>query len=90
VKLREDLDPGEAACLALATEEGCLVACDEKGFFRTLGRKLLGEGRILNTPGLFVLGIQHGYWSVADADRAKDVLAENRYRMKIRTFRDLL
>lgn len=84
------MDPGEAACLALALEEGWLVACDEKRVFRRLALELLGEGRLLNTIGLFVLGIRHGYWRVADADRAKDVLAENRFHVKLRSLGDLL
>jgi len=87
--LRE-MGPGEAACLALVAEEGWLVACDEKGVFRRTAIHLLGEGRLLNTVGLFVLGIRQGYWKVADADRAKDTLAQNRYHIKIRSFRDVL
>lgn len=87
---QKKIGPGEAACLALAVEKGWLVACDEKGPFLRLALRLLGEGRLLNTIGLFLLGIRQGYWSVPDADQAKDILAENKHRMKLRTFQDLL
>jgi predicted nucleic acid-binding protein len=88
--LLTELGPGESACLALAAERGWLVACDEKRAFRRIALHLLGEGRLINTAGLFVLGIRWGYWTVADADRAKDVLADNRFQMKLETFGDLL
>ncbi len=86
----QDMGSGESACLALAVEKGWLVACDEKRLFRRIAIQILGQGRLLNTVGLFLLGIRQGYWSVEDADRAKDLLAANRYRVKLRTFRDLL
>jgi predicted nucleic acid-binding protein len=89
-ELRHDLGPGEAACLALAYAEGWSVACDEKRFFRREARRLLGEGRLLNTPGLFVLGIRQRYWTVSEADQAKEVLERNRFRMRFRSFDELV
>jgi len=86
----QEMDPGESACLAVAIEEGWLVACDEKRVFRRRALEHLGEGRLLNTVGLFVLGIREVYLSVADADHAKDVLADNSFRVKFRSFEDLL
>lgn len=91
-QLRHDLGlgRGEAACLALATTHGCLVACDEKRVFRREARRLLGEGRVMNTPGLFLLGIRQQYWTVPEADQAKETLERNRFRMNLRSFHDLV
>lgn len=91
-QLRRDLGlgRGEAACLALAHARGWMVASDEKRAFRREARALLGEGRLLNTPGLFVLGIRQQYWTASEADRAKEVLERNRFRMRFRSFRDLM
>jgi len=84
------LGRGEAACLALAYARGWMVASDEKRAFRREARKLLGEGRLLNTPSLFVLGIRQAYWTVAEADQAKATLERNRFRMQFRSFDDLM
>jgi len=91
-RLRRDLGlgRGEAACLALAHARGWMVASDEKRAFRREARALLGNGRLLNTPGLFILGIRHKYWTTADADRAKEVLERNRFRMRFGSFRELM
>lgn len=88
--LLTELGPGESACLALAAERGWLVACDERRAFRRIALRLLGEGRLINTAGLFVLGIRRGYWTVADADQAKDVLARNRFRLQFQSFEELV
>lgn len=84
------LGPGESACLAVAHQRRWLVASDEKGRFRRETRRILGEGRLINTPGLFLLGIRHRYWTTTEADQAKDVLERNGYRMPIRSFDELM
>jgi predicted nucleic acid-binding protein len=84
------LGRGEAACLALAQAHGWLVACDEKRVFRREARRLLGKGRILNTPGLFFLGIRQQYWTASEADQAKEILERNRFRMRFGSFEDLM
>lgn len=91
-QLRGDLGlgRGEAACLALAEAHGWMVACDEKRRFRLEARRLLGEGRLLNTPGLFLLAIRHRYWTASEADEAKEILERHRYRMLIRSFHELM
>lgn len=91
-RLRLDLGlgRGEAACLTLGCAHGWMVASDEKGAFRREARRLLGEARLLDTPRLFVLGIRQHYWTAADADRAKEVLERNRFRMRFGTFEDLM
>lgn len=81
---------GEAACLSMAERRGWLVASDERGRFLRMARKRIGEGRILNTPGLLVLAIRSGVLSVDDADVLKARLETHRFKMKFDSFRDVL
>ena len=89
-ELSQILGSGESACLALASSRGWLVACDEKRVFLREARGRLGEGRILNTPGLYVLWIRAGVLSVEAADAAKAILDANRYTMTFASFRDVI
>ena len=84
------LGSGEAACLALAEARGWIVACDEKRVFLREARRRLGPDRLLNTPGIYVLLIRAGLLSVEEADAAKTVLEDRRYRMAFDSFRDVL
>jgi predicted nucleic acid-binding protein len=88
--LRKRMKIGEAACLALAITKGWLFVCDERRVVLREATKHLGKNRLLNTPGLFLLGIRAGYWTVDEADEAKAVLEAHRYRMKFSSFRELL
>lgn len=90
VTFRKQMKMGEAACLTLATSRGWLFACDEKRSVRSEAKRLLGADRLLNTPGLFLLAIQTGYWTVDEAEEARAVLDKNRYRMEVGPFRELL
>lgn len=89
-ELRQLMGAGESACLALAVERGGLVACDEKRAFLREARRCLGDGRILNTPGILLLAIRRGLLSVEEADEAKHGLERHRFRMVFESFRDLL
>lgn len=89
VELSEILGSGESACLALAASRGWLVACDEKRVFLREDRSRLGAGRILNTPGLYVLWIRNGALSVEEADAAKAILEANRFKMAFSSFREV-
>ncbi|MGE4096292.1 MAG: hypothetical protein AB7G75_36290 [Candidatus Binatia bacterium] len=89
-ELRRLMGKGEAACLALAEVRGWIVASDEKRRFRREVRARLGEGRLVTTAGLFVLAIRAGLLSVEEADQAKAVLERHRFRMKFRSFRELV
>lgn len=89
-RFRKKMGLGEAACLALAASRGWRFACDEGGVVRSEATKLLGPNHLLNTPGLFLLAIRRGCWTVDEADKAKAVLEENRYRMQFGSFRELL
>ncbi len=89
-ELKLVLGKGEAACLAMAQHRGCLVACDERGAFLREARRRLGEGRVLNTPGLLLLAIRQSKMTLAEADAAKESLETKRFKMKFGSFRDLL
>jgi predicted nucleic acid-binding protein len=88
--LRQFLGIGESACLALAAQGGGLVASDEKRRFLREAETRLGPGRVLNTAGLFLLGIRRGALTVDEADEAKAVLERQRFRMPFASFRDLI
>lgn len=89
-ELRQVIGRGEAACLALAQSRGWLIASDEKGRFRREVLARLGEGRLVTTPGLFVLAIRAEAISIAEADRAKAILENHRFRMTFASFRDVV
>jgi predicted nucleic acid-binding protein len=90
VELSQILGSGESACLALASSRGWLVACDEKRVFLREARSRLGEGRVLNTPGLYVLWIRSGLLTVEEADKAKAILESNRFKMAFLSFREVI
>jgi predicted nucleic acid-binding protein len=89
-ELHRSLGMGEAACLALAVHRGALVASDEKRAFKREAETRLGPGRILNTPGLFLLGIRRGLLTIEEADDLKRALESKRFRMKFGSFRELI
>lgn len=66
------------------------MACDEKRVFLREARTRLGTGRILNTPGLYVLWIRAGVLSVEEADAAKAILDSNRFKMRFASFREVI
>lgn len=85
-----NLDLGEAACVALAKAHGWLVACDERRRFLRIAKETLGAGRVIDTPGLLLMAIQQDLLSLAQAERAKARLEAHRFRMRFRSFRDLI
>ena len=89
-ELTQILGTGEAACLALAENRNWLVACDEKRLFLREARKRLGSDRILNTAGLYVLWIRAEIVSVAEADTAKGILENHRFKLAFNSFRDVI
>ncbi len=89
-ELRRTLGRGEAACLVLAARHGWLVASDEKGRFQREASARLGDGRTVNTAGLFVAAIRAGSISVKDADQAKSILEQHRFRLPFKSFGDVL
>ena len=81
---------GEAACLALAQTRRWLLASDEKRALRREALARLGRGRLLNTPGILLLGIKAGVLGVEAADEAKRVLESHGFKMTFSSFADLL
>lgn len=81
---------GEASSLALAVTHRCLVASDERRVFLREARRRLGENRIVDTPGLLLLAIRRGTLTVSDADRAKALLETRNFKMRFRSFADLV
>jgi len=90
LEAQQSVQKGEAACLALARSRGWHVACDEGGRYAALAEGWLGKGQMLNTLGLVLLMLRAGLVSVVDADGYLPIWAENRFRVKLRTFQDLL
>ena len=89
-ELRRTLGRGEAACVVLASRHGWMVASDERGRFQREASTRLGANRIVNTAGLFVAAIRAGIVSVEDADHAKSILEQHRFRLPFSSFRDIL
>ena len=87
--LRQFLGIGESACLALASQRSGLLASDEKRRLLREAEDRLGPGRVLNTPGLFLLALRGGLMTIEEADAAKLVLERHRFRMRFSSFRDL-
>ena len=83
------LGEGESACLALAQQRGWWVASDEGGAFRREAQQRLGPGRLLNTPGILLSAIRAGILTVEEADEAKAVLEQHRFRLRFGSFREL-
>lgn len=88
--LRQIIGKGEAACLTLAESRGWLIASDEKRRFRRETLARLGSGRLVTTAGLFVLAIRAGVLSVAEADEAKAILEQHRFRMPFGSFSEVV
>jgi len=89
-ELRKFMGRGEAACLAIAKNRGWLLACDDSRRVPSYVRKHLGEGRIVNTPGLLLLAIRLGALSLDEADSIKAILERNRFKMNFKSFRDVV
>ena len=81
---------GEASCIALAATNGWLVACDERGLVQRVTKEKLGDGRLLNTAGILVLAIRAGLLSIDEADRLKGILARYRFKLKFKSFREVV
>jgi hypothetical protein len=66
------------------------LACDEKRVFRRKALELVGENRMVTTPGIIVLCIRAGLTTVEEADRMKAILETKRFKMTFRSFRDVI
>jgi predicted nucleic acid-binding protein len=84
------LGSGESACLAVAQSRGWYLACDERRVFLREARARIGEHRLVNTPGLYILWIRSGILTVAEADAAKAAQESRRFRMTFGSFQELV
>lgn len=89
-ELRKELGKGEAACLAMAEKRDWFIACDERRRFLRRVKERLGENRLINTPGILLEAIRANLLTVAEADAAKTVLVNHRFKMKFGSFAELL
>lgn len=81
---------GEAASLAFAQANGCIVACDEGKAFKRAAKELVGLARLINTPGIYVLALRQKLIGLADADADKAILAAKRYAMPFKSFNEVI
>ena len=88
--IRQSLDIGEAASLAMAQHRGWWVACDERGRFVTEATNRIGSQRVVNTAGLVVRAVKAGLLTITEADVFLVILKANRFDPKITSFADLL
>lgn len=88
--LRASLGRGEAACIAMAVAESCMIASDERRLFRREVVARLGEERLLTTVSIYVLAIEAGLLTVEEADLDKDELERRRFKMGVASFRELV
>ncbi len=84
------LGQGEFACLAIAANRGFSVASDEKGVFRRLVLKEIGQERLLTTSSLILTAVRSKLITVAQADKWKAKLETHRFKMKFQSFKELL
>lgn len=75
-ELRLRMGKGEAACLAIAEARGWMLASDDRGkAFRRLVRERIGEGRLIDTPGIIRIACREGALS---EDEEHQILANLR------------
>lgn len=69
-ELRQRMGRGEAACLAMASCRGWMVASDDQGkAFRRLVRERIGEGRLIDTAAILRAAFERGELSPDEAQR---------------------
>ncbi|MBI4333347.1 MAG: hypothetical protein HY673_18945 [Chloroflexi bacterium] len=62
----------------------------QDGIIRREVNARLGQGRLVTTAEVFVLAIHAGTISMEQADQAKAVLEQHRFRMAFGSFRELI
>jgi predicted nucleic acid-binding protein len=81
---------GEAACIAIATRKGWLIASDEKKRFLREATTRVGVGHVLTTADVFVLAIRAGLLSIEEADADKVTLEGRRFKVSFGSYRELV
>ena len=85
-RLTRSMGKGEAACLAAAQCRGWMLASDEKGKFKTMAVKGIGQERIIGTAGILRAAIRNGSITVSQADEIKDDMEGHAFKMSFRSF----
>jgi len=74
-ELRQRMGKGEAACLAMATTRGWMLASDDRGqAFRRLVRERLGSGRLIDTVHIADVARRQGAISDEETQRIREGL----------------
>ncbi|MCI0417497.1 hypothetical protein L0222_32425 [bacterium] len=89
-KLTRVLGRGESAALSLAQHRGRMIATDETGRVFKEVESRLGKGKLINTPGFILKAIKAGLLTVSEADKIKVELEAHRFRMRFKSFQELL
>ncbi|MGD8890949.1 MAG: hypothetical protein PVF53_21205 [Desulfobacterales bacterium] len=89
-EFHKTLGQEESACLAISVNRDFSIASDEKGVFRRLVLKKIGQRRLLTTPDLILVAVRTKLISVAQADKLKAKLEAHRYKMKFQSFKEFL
>ena len=72
-ELRTRMGKGEAACLAMATTRGWMLASDDRGrAFRRLATERIGNNRLLDTPGIAAMARAQGILSDAEEQQIRN------------------
>lgn len=86
-KIRERLDKGESACIALSAVNGWYVASDETGALDDVAEAYLGRRKVLRSADILLAGIRRDLLDVSTADKLKDEFDKE---YSFRTFGDFL
>ena len=74
----------------MAEVHGWYIASDERHKFLRLAEERLGSDRILSTAAILVLAIRNSLITIAEADDHKLVLAQQRFKMRFSSFREVI
>lgn len=88
--IRQDLDIGEAACLAMAEHRGWSIACDERGSYLNLALGRVGASRMLDTSGLIVHAVRSNVLTLSEADGLLLQLAQHKFVKPFTSFKEFL
>lgn len=81
---------GEAACIAIAAQNGWLLASDEKKRFLREATSRVGVGHVLTTVDVFVLAIKAGLLTIEEADADKITLERRRFKVSFGSYQELV
>ena len=87
-ELTLSMGKGEAACLAAAQCRGWMLASDEKGTFKKMAVKRIGQERIIGTAEILRAAIRNRIITVLQADEIKANLEGHAFKMSFRSFSD--